>query len=91
VTLRFELAGVDPSDVDVRFENGVLTLRGERKLERADKRENYHKVELEYGLFTRSLALPSTVDPEKIRAESKNGVLRSTCRRRRRRSRARSR
>jgi HSP20 family protein len=75
VTLRFELAGVDPSDVDVRFENGVLTLRGERKLERADKRENYHKVELEYGLFTRSFALPSTVDPEKIRAESKHGVL----------------
>ncbi|WP_248361575.1 Hsp20/alpha crystallin family protein [Anaeromyxobacter oryzae] len=75
VTLRFELAGVEPKDVDVRFENGVLTLRGERKLEREDKRENYHRVELEYGTFTRSFTLPSTVDPEKIKAESKNGIL----------------
>lgn len=75
VTLRFELAGVDPKDVEVRFENGVLTLRGERKLEHEDKRENYHRVELGYGTFTRSFTLPSTVDAEHIRAEAKNGVL----------------
>ncbi len=75
VSLRFELAGVDPKDVDVRFENGVLTLRGERKLEQEEKRENYHRVELNYGTFTRSFSLPGTVDAEKIRAESKNGVL----------------
>ena len=75
VSLRFELAGVDPKDVEVRFENGVLTLRGERKLEREDKRENYHRVELNYGTFTRSFSLPGTVDAEKIRAESRNGVL----------------
>lgn len=75
VTLRAELAGVDPAGVDVRFENGVLTLRGERKLDKEDKRENYHRVELAYGTFTRSFALPGTVDAEKIRAESKNGVL----------------
>ena len=75
VTLRFELAGVEPKDVEVRFENGVLTLRGERKLDREDKRENYHRVELSYGTFTRSFTLPSTVDAEKIGAESKNGVL----------------
>lgn len=75
VALRFELAGVEPKDVDVRFENGVLTLRGERKLEREDKREGYHRVELSYGTFTRSFSLPGTIDAEKIRAESKNGVL----------------
>jgi HSP20 family protein len=75
VTLRFELAGVDPKTVDIQFENGVLTIRGERKLERADKRENYHRVELAYGTFTRSFSLPATVDPEKIHAESKDGVL----------------
>jgi HSP20 family protein len=75
VSLRFELAGVDPKDVDVRFENGVLTVKGERKLEREDKRENYHRVERSYGTFTRSFSLPGTVDAEKIRAESKNGVL----------------
>ncbi len=75
VTLRFDLAGVEAGDVDVRFENGVLTLRGERKLEHADRRDRYHRIELAYGTFTRSFALPSTVDAEKIRAEAKNGVL----------------
>lgn len=75
VTVRVELAGVDPKDVSVRFENGVLTLRGERKLEAADKRENYHRIERSYGAFTRSFMVPGTVDAEKIRAESKNGVL----------------
>lgn len=75
VTLRFELAGVEPKDVEVRFENGVLTLRGERKLEHEEKRENYHRVELGYGTFTRSFTLPGTVDAEHIRAEAKNGVL----------------
>jgi HSP20 family protein len=75
VTLRAELPGVEPKDVDVRFENGVLTLRGERKLEQEEKRENYHRVERSYGTFTRSFALPGTVDAEKIRAEAKNGIL----------------
>ena len=75
VTLRFELAGVDPKDVDVRFENGVLTIRGERLLEHADKRDAYHRVELAYGTFTRSFSLPGTVDADKIRAEAKDGVL----------------
>jgi HSP20 family protein len=75
VTLRFELAGVDPAGVEVRFENGVLTLRGERKLEQEEKKENYHRIELSYGAFTRSFTLPATVDAERIRAESKNGIL----------------
>jgi HSP20 family protein len=75
IALRFELAGVEPKDVDIRFENGVLTLRGERKLDREDKRENYHRIELSYGTFTRSFSLPGTIDAEKIKAESKNGVL----------------
>jgi HSP20 family protein len=75
VSLRFELAGVEPKDVDIRCENGVLTLRGDRKMEKEDKRDNYHRVELAYGTFTRSFSLPATIDAEKIRAESKNGVL----------------
>ncbi len=75
VTLRFDLAGVDSKDVDVRFENGVLTIRGERKLEHEDQRQNYHRVELSYGTFTRSFALPGTVDAEKIQAQAKNGIL----------------
>lgn len=75
VLVRFDLAGVDPKDVEIRFENGVLTLKGERKLEKEENRENYHRVELSYGTFTRSFSLPGTIDPEKIRADSKNGVL----------------
>jgi HSP20 family protein len=75
VALRFELAGVEPKDVDIRFENGVLTLRGERRLDREEDKENYHRVEMAYGTFTRSFSLPQTIDAEKIRADSKNGVL----------------
>jgi HSP20 family protein len=76
VTLRFELAGLEPKDVDVRFENGVLTLRGERKLEKEEKRENYHRIERTYGTFSRTFTLPATVESENISAESKDGVLR---------------
>lgn len=75
VNVRAELAGVDPKDVDIRFENGVLTVKGERKMEKEEKKDNYHRVELAYGTFTRSFSLPGTVDPDKIRAEAKNGVL----------------
>ena len=75
VTLRFELAGVEAKDVDVRFENGVLTVKGERKLDKEENRANYHKIERSYGTFTRSFSLPGTLDPERIKAEAKNGVL----------------
>lgn len=75
LSLRFDLAGVDPKEVDIRFENGVLTLRGERKLEKEERRDNYHRIELAYGTFTRSFSLPGTVDPEKIRADARNGLL----------------
>jgi HSP20 family protein len=75
IVVRAELAGVEPKDVEIRFENGVLTLKGERKLEMEEKRENYHRVELSYGTFTRSFSLPASIDAEKIRAESKHGVL----------------
>lgn len=75
IVLRAELAGVEPKDVEIGFENGVLTLKGERKLAMEDKRENYHRVELSYGTFTRAFSLPASIDAERIRAESKNGVL----------------
>jgi len=75
LTLKFELAGVEPKDVDIRFENGVLTIKGERKLEKEETKENYHRVELSYGAFNRSFSLPPTVDAGKIEATSKSGVL----------------
>jgi HSP20 family protein len=75
IVVRAALAGVEPKDVEIRFENGVLTLKGERKLEKDNTRENYHRLELSYGTFTRAFSLPATIDSENIRAESKQGVL----------------
>ena len=76
VTFKFDLPEVDAKDVDVRLEDGVLTVRGQRKLEREDKREGYHRIERSYGVFARSFTLPATLDSEKVSAEQKNGVLR---------------
>jgi HSP20 family protein len=78
LVLKAELPGIDPKDVDVRVENNVLTLRGERKFESEVKREKYHRVERAYGSFSRSFTLPSVVDTDKIKAEYKDGVLRVT-------------
>ena len=78
IVLKAELPGVDPKDVDVRVENNVLTLRGERKLDTEVKKESYHRVERSYGGFGRSFTLPTAVDTEKIKAEYKDGVLRVT-------------
>ena len=76
--LKAELPGIEPKDVDVRVENNVLTLRGERKFESEVKREQYHRVERAYGTFSRSFTLPNVVDTDKIKAEFKDGVLRVT-------------
>jgi HSP20 family protein len=75
VTLTAELPGIEAKDVDLRIENGVLTLRGQRKLEREESKQNYGRVERAYGTFSRSFTLPPTVDPDKVRAEAKNGLL----------------
>ena len=76
VTFKFDLPEVEGKDVDVRLEDGVLTVRGERKLEREDRREGYHRIERAYGMFARSFTLPATLNGEKVTAEHKNGVLR---------------
>jgi HSP20 family protein len=78
VVLKAELPGVDPKDVDIRIENNVLTLSGERKLDTEVQRENYHRVERAYGSFTRSFTLPSSVDTGNVKADFKDGVLRIT-------------
>jgi HSP20 family protein len=78
LVLKAELPGVDPADVDVRVENSVLTLRGERKFEAQVQRSQYHRVERAYGTFSRSFTLPSVVDAGAIKAEFKDGVLRVT-------------
>lgn len=75
IVLKAELPGVDPKDVDIRVENNVLTLRGERKFDAEVNRDNYHRVERAYGAFSRSFTLPNVVDTGDIKAEFKDGVL----------------
>ena len=78
IEITAELPGVDEKDVDVTLSNGVLTIRGEKKSERADqdKDKNWHLVERSYGSFSRSLRLPYDPDSDKIEATFDKGVLR---------------
>jgi HSP20 family protein len=76
ITLKVELPEVDANDVEILIEGNALTLRGERKLENADKREDYHRIERYYGSFSRSFTLPSTVELGNITARGRDGVLR---------------
>jgi len=75
LVIRAELPGVEKKDIDVRIENGVLTLHGERKRETTIDEENAYRMERVYGTFTRSFSLPTTVDPSKINAVFKDGIL----------------
>jgi HSP20 family protein len=76
ITVKAELPGVDPKDVDVRVENNTLTIQGERKFEKEEKEENFHRIERRYGTFVRSFTLPNTVDTDNVKAEYDNGLLR---------------
>lgn len=73
--VKADLPDVDPKDLDVRVENNVLTIRGERKFEKKVDEENYLRVERAYGSFSRSFSLANTVNPEAIKADYHNGVL----------------
>src|SRR5579859_6379297 len=75
VTLKIEVPGIDEKDIDVRIENNTLTVHGERKFEKEEKEENYRRVERQYGSFTRSFTLPTSVDAEKISADYDKGIL----------------
>ena len=75
VNLKIEVPGIDEKDLDIRVENNTLTVHGERKFEKEEKEENYRRVERQYGSFTRSFTLPTTVDSESISANYDKGVL----------------
>jgi HSP20 family protein len=75
VVIKAELPGVDPNDVEINVTGNMLTVRGEKKEEKEEKKRDYHFVERSYGGFHRSVQLPSSVNPEKVDAEFKNGVL----------------
>jgi len=73
--VKVELPGVNKEDVKITIESNVLTIRGEKKQEKETKKENYHRVERNYGSFQRSFTLPSTVKSDKIDASYKDGIL----------------
>jgi HSP20 family protein len=75
VVLKAELPEMKREDIHVTFENGVLTLRGERKFEQEVRRDNYQRMERQYGTFSRSFTLPNTVDAARISATYKDGML----------------
>lgn len=75
IRLKMEVPGIDEKDIDIRLENNLLTVHGERKLESETKEENYHRIERNYGSFTRSFTLPPTVNPEDVKAAYSKGVL----------------
>jgi HSP20 family protein len=75
VTLKIEVPGIDEKDIDVQVENNILTVHGERKIEKEEKEENYRRVERQYGSFTRTFTLPQTVDTESVSATYDKGVL----------------
>lgn len=75
LVLKIDVPGIKKEEIDVRLENGTLTVKGERQFEAASNSKGYHRIERSYGNFARSFALPETVDPEKVRAEYKDGVL----------------
>ncbi|MGA9630743.1 MAG: Hsp20/alpha crystallin family protein [Candidatus Acidiferrales bacterium] len=75
LVIKADLPDIDEKDLDVRVENNMLAIRGERKFEQKVKEDNYLRIERTYGSFSRSFSLPTTVNTESIHAEYKNGVL----------------
>jgi HSP20 family protein len=75
VTLKMEVPGIDEKDIDVRIEDNTLTVHGERKMEKDEKEENFRRIERQYGSFTRSFTLPSSVDRGQVSADYEKGVL----------------
>ena len=75
ILITAELPGFRENEIEIQTENGMLTLRGERRFEKEAEGKNYHRVERSYGQFVRSFSLPNNVDREKIKATFKNGLL----------------
>jgi HSP20 family protein len=75
IVLKMEVPGIDEKDIDVRIENNTLTVHGERKIEKEEKEENFRRVERQYGSFTRSFTLPSSVDTGQVSARYDKGIL----------------
>ncbi len=77
-TLLADIPGVDPDDIEVTMDKGVLTVKGERQSEKKTEEENYKRVERQYGVFYRRFSLPDSADADSIEAHSEHGVLKIT-------------
>ena len=73
--IHADIPGVDPNDIDVHMEDGMLTIKGERESETKEEKEGYKRVERQHGTFYRRFSLPDTANADKISAQSKHGVL----------------
>jgi HSP20 family protein len=76
--LKLEVPGVNEADLSVSVENNTLTIQGERKFEKEEKEENFHRIERRYGSFLRTFKLPNTVDSDKVEASYDKGILKIT-------------
>jgi HSP20 family protein len=76
IVLKLEVPGLKQEDLDIQLENNTLTVRGERKFEKEEKEENFHRIERRYGSFFRSFTVPTTVNTEGVKANYDSGVLR---------------
>jgi len=75
IQLKMEVPGIEEKDIDIRLENNVLTVNGQRQLAKEEKEENFHRIERRYGSFSRTFTLPNSVDNEKVSASYDKGVL----------------
>jgi HSP20 family protein len=75
ITVKAEIPGVEAKDIDIALDGRRLTIKGEKKQEKEEKEENLHRVERSYGYFNRTVELPTEVDPGKVDAAYKKGVL----------------
>jgi len=76
IVLKLEVPGMKQDDLDIQLENNTLTVRGERKFEKEEKEENFHRIERRYGSFYRAFTIPNTVNPDSVKADYDAGVLR---------------
>jgi len=76
IVLKLEVPGMKQEDLDIQLENNTLMIRGERKLEKEEKEENFHRIERRYGSFFRAFTVPNTVSTDNVKADYDAGVLR---------------
>lgn len=78
LVLKLEIPGIHEEELDVQVENNTLTIKGERKFEKEEKEENFHRIERRYGSFLRTFRLPNTINTDSVEAHYDKGILKIT-------------